>query len=1185
MAGKRRESPPIKNYRSERLTKEGSCPPEGRETPSYHSSGLRLSHGSHGLQNEATSGKRPVQSLADLVHVGLRLLQSFPTKEHSRAQDGNKEGIFPLPSPEEVSSSHCEIDRLWVEGIVRALNWMNVGSFCLGKGPVSKEQRLLLEGICHDLPLVELWKGVSFDSFDPKKLWSQKMINSYGEEVHVARSVRWENLSDSLPKEGIAGILDAVEVCEDGIKEFILHPTDWLKPPLDRVWMKPPRVMISSNNWDEVVEGLLRRGVCGMMPLRDCFHVDNKPILGGLFGVPKDEVTKDGVEILRLIMDLRPINANFLALGGDLGSLPMISQLFQLELQPHEQLVISSEDIRAMFYIVGLPNEWNKYLCFNKVIPSRFHSSHDPRPHVLHSRVLPMGFLNSVSIAQHLHRRIAAKAMEESKLVGPQHEIRRDRELPRTKNSFRVYLDNFDQLSKASKRILCSHTPSLTEFLRKEYLRLRIPRNEKKAVDRQNQAEMQGAWIDGDKGFCCAKPSKTSKYLWALLDLLQKREVSQKQMQMLTGGLVYMFGFRRPLMSILNHVWEFIVRFENDRVVKPIPWRVKEELLASFFLSAKAFIDFKLPANPVVTCSDASEQGGGICQSIGTTPFGRQAANSLVRGEFPEGGCQGGVLGIGAFDGISALRVALDGIGAPMSGYISIECDPAAKRVVEASFPSTLFHDDITALSFEEVRKWAADFPNTKLVILGGGPPCQGVSALNPTRLGAVNDPRSSLFLHYVQLREWVKKAFHWCPTYMLMESVASMSSTDRATYSKAIGFLPYKIDSLNISPCRRPRLWWFDWEVHEQDGVNIFPPESPKSWDWGEITLSSPFNVKDFLSPGCKLAGGDTHRLPTFTTAQPKSKPGSLPAGLSQCSSRDLQFWREDRYRFPPYVYQYKHGILHKTKGWRIPNIQEREAMMFFPINYTFHCCSKTVRKQSIREWEDVRMSLLGNSWHVGVVSFLLQELLSQHQLLEHVSLHQMLNKLRPGSSTSLGELLFRPGFAKRQPFQLVIRNLKEEQQLVTRICHLVSTKGTDVLLKSSTEVIPKSHRFRQTIPPNLWSWNVICGWSWPLGSHGPEHINKLEMKAIYTSVKWRIFKQKVARQKCLHLVDSMVSLQILNKGRSSSHKMRNICKKIACLLVASRMLLVLSYVESSRNPADRPSRRPQKRKWSNVK
>ena len=167
------------------------------------------------------------------------------------------------------------------------------------------------------------------------------------------------------------------------------------------------------------------------------------------------------------------------------------------------------------------------------------------------------------------------------------------------------------------------------------------------------------------------------------------------------------------------------------------------------------------------------------------------------------------------------------------------------------------------------------------------------------------------------------------------------------------------------------------------------------------------------------------------------------------------------------PYVYQYKHGILHKTRGWRIPNIEEREAMMFFPINYTFYCCTKTVRKQSLQEWEDIRMSLIGNSWHVGVVSFLLQELLSQHQLLEHVSLHQLLNKLRPGSSTSLGELLFRPGFAKRQPFQPVFRNLKQEQQLVTRICHLVSTKGTDVWLKSSTESDPQKSQVSTKYPP----------------------------------------------------------------------------------------------------------------------
>ena len=85
--------------------------------------------------------------------------------------------------------------------------------------------------------------------------------------------------------------------------------------------------------------------------------------------------------------------------------------------------------------------------------------------------------------------------MAASRIVGPQDEIRRDLELPRTQHAFRVYLDNFDQLSKVSQRVILSHTPSLTEFLRKEYLRLKVPRNEKKAVDRQAQAEVQGAWV------------------------------------------------------------------------------------------------------------------------------------------------------------------------------------------------------------------------------------------------------------------------------------------------------------------------------------------------------------------------------------------------------------------------------------------------------------------------------------------------------------------------------------------------------------------------------------------------------------------------------------------------------------------------------------------------------------------
>ena len=116
-------------------------------------------------------------------------------------------------------------------------------------------------------------------------------MNSYGEEVHVAQSVRWENVTDSLPKAELAGIVDAVSVCDGGMKDFILHPARWIKPVDQQVWMKPPAVMAPLDCWEEMVEGLIHRNICGVIPLKEVFHVGGSPILGGIFGVAKGETT------------------------------------------------------------------------------------------------------------------------------------------------------------------------------------------------------------------------------------------------------------------------------------------------------------------------------------------------------------------------------------------------------------------------------------------------------------------------------------------------------------------------------------------------------------------------------------------------------------------------------------------------------------------------------------------------------------------------------------------------------------------------------------------------------------------------------------------------------------------------------------------------------------------------------
>ena len=636
----------------------------GAPLPSHAAASTALP-GSLGEVFAAEKGPQGGQpSLLGLGAKLLRLLPMLPECDPAVKRDSTMEGIFPLPLPQDQEGPGFRHSEAWVRGVVLSLNWLTGNGFELGPYPPTSKQARLLEGVLRNLSLLDQWEGLYISDFDPQVMLRQRWINAYGEEVHVAQKVRWENITSSLPKEGLAGVVPAVDICEGGIKEFLINPEKSLKPPEAQVWVKPPRVMIDRDDWPLVAQGLIDRGICGVMPLSDAFEVNGGKILGGLFGVPKGEEPPSGIPILRLIMDFRPINENFLGLGGDLSTLPVLSQLVQLELRPHEDILISSEDIRAMFYIIGLPTTWKKFLGFGRVLPKHLNPPGAPNEdHILYSRVLPMGFINSVSIAQHLHRRLVIRAFD-GKVSGGQ-EIRRDRELPSAPLYFRTYLDNFDVLSIRSKGILQSEEPNLIEMLRKAYLELNVPRNEKKAVWEESAAEMQGAWIDGKRGVCRAKSEKTAKYLAGVSYLLERQRASQKEVQMIAGGLVYLFSFRRPLMSILNEVWQFIVSFKHPLQIKTIPPAVLCELWGAFFLSSLAFMNFRLPPSPVVTASDASEQGGGLCASVALSSWGLEASHGLVRGERFEGFQEMGVLVVSLFDGIGTLRVCLDALDIP----------------------------------------------------------------------------------------------------------------------------------------------------------------------------------------------------------------------------------------------------------------------------------------------------------------------------------------------------------------------------------------------------------------------------------------------------------------------------------------------------------------------------------------
>lgn len=1081
--------------------------------------------------------------------------------------------LFPLVPDHVLSGLPSSGSESWLTCVCMSLN-SYYGVEILPKAvrfPRSRVAKQALTQAQECIETVMSWSEKS-ECFSWEEFWRAKTVDYSGEEVHAAQSFRWANIEPTIPQQ--VGLIPLDQVCTLGTLAYINDFETFLIPVEEMVLRKAPRVQVRPEDWREVCEGLLSRGLCSVMPMDDLFHVNDQPVLSGLFGVTKNEFTPAGVEHLRLIMNLTPINDLCRPLDSDVGTLPSWACMSPLLLGDNEQLVVSSEDIRCFFYIFRVPLNWRRYLGFNREVPEDLlpHSMKGRRC-VLVSNVLPMGFLNSVGIAQHIHRNVIKSAWgKSSNLPVGEAEVRKDRAVSLSPHLWRVYLDNFDELQKVDQKTaeLISNTPSPGVLLvREEYERLGMPRHPKKSVEQALVAEVQGAIVDGRRGIIYPKPVKMLKYLQVVFRLLEDGWANQRQLQVAAGGLVYVSMFRRPMLGLLNSIWGWIESSKGEPPIirKKIPREVQWELLRFVGLLPLARLDLRLELSPTITASDASLSGGGFCSSTRLTPYGCAASNLPVRGEIPAWETFDQILSVGLFDGVGALRVSLDALGAPMCGHVSVECNESAQRVLEANFADSLLISSVEEVDDEMVLRWSLKFSSASLVILGAGPPCQGVSGLNSERKGALRDCRSSLFQHVERIHQLLKRRFYWCQIHKLMESVASMDPWDRQVMSKSVDLIPWAICASGVSLARRPRLYWLSWELVSVPGFEVEESADTSSSGLGKVVLQAEVDPSDYLEPGWKRAS--TEPLPTFTTSRPRSKPGPRPAGLASLTEEERVDWERDSYRFPPYQYKMQHRMVHPTLPSRLPSVSERECILGFPVGYTKPCVKKNL--QGSVEQKDIQLTLLGNTWSVFVISLLLQQLLEVRGIVPQRGVEEVVKLVSPGGGQKLQSYLFRPPIRQ---FRKASQG-EGSQELVKKLSSLVSQRGEDLLLQPSSENTLRSQRIRSSIPSKLWKWKVIGSWPWKSTA---DHINLLELRAIWTSIRWRVERQQASRVRFLHLTDSAVCLNALVRGRSSSRKLRPIMSRINSVLLACRVHPLWGYVSSSTNPADKPSRRVRK-------
>ena len=127
----------------------------------------------------------------------------------------------------------------------------------------------------------------------------------------------------------------------------------------------------------------------------------------------------------------------------------------------------------------------------------------------------------------------------------------------------------------------------------------------------------------------------------------------------------------------------------------------------------------------------------------------------------------------------------------------------------------------------------------------------------------------------------------------------------------------------------------------------------------------------------------------------------------------------------------------------------------------------------------------------------------------------------------------------------------------------HTVNHTGSDVRI-STGEVMGKKALAHASSRALWWQWKHLFKVKW----NHESHINFLEMNMILLTLLWKCRDCSKVNKRWLHLEDSMVSLYILSKGRTSSKLLQPLCQQIGAVQLAMGSILLHSHVGSSENP-----------------
>lgn len=1003
---------------------------------------------------------------------------------------------------------------------------------------------------------------------DEEQTLRKKKVNYQGEEVGICHKLSLKQVLPALPPAEHGGTILTTDFVSEQTKEWLLNPGRNL---IDDVGQEIPRLQGKIHvEKDEIIpisDELVARGVCSWIPLSTVVEFRGQKVLNGLFGVEKSGKVQGNLPILRLIMNLVPINSVMRQYVGVVKNLPSITSWMGIVVDEGEEIRVWQSDMCNAFYLFRLPVVWRSFLAFN-VKRDMIGDGGTHEVHVLAYNVLPMGWASSVSIMQEISEQILRlrPLSIESKLV-------RNRAIPQwltgiifeAENSgkawWHVYLDNFAAGEVDERDSKWSGGSLLHELAEECWAESGVLSSEKKRRRAEKMAEELGAFIDGQSRTIGGSPQRRLGLLQSTLVVLSLGSLNKKLVQVISGRWIHVMQFRRPSMCMLDGVWEFTggKKSSSPKLMN----KVRREFFGCMSITPLLHTFLGSGISKIITASDASSKGGAVGIANALTPIGEDYVNGALHlesfsGEIP-------VLVISLFNGIGGAFRAYDILGVRPRGLISFDLHGPANRVTSRVWPHAEIHHDVRSFDRDFLRNLLMRYLGIEEIHAWAGFPCTDLSSANYLGKG-LEGKASGLFYEVLRILKLLRQEV---PSSIkikeVLENVASMARDQCDKISKLYGREPYFLDCADAVQMHRPRLAWTSERLKGiLDDIQIYP-EGP----WTRVYAPATYpEINDWISPDSYWPGGEAgHILPTCMKSIPRVRPPYMPAGINRCDDSTLQRYEADEYWFPPYQYKSQFVFYTKQDKWRLISIEEKELLLGYGWKHTSLCYSASDIKQSKQKYFDERHSPLGDSF--SIYSFIIPAVALCQHFIPRIRYSHLVQRMGMAPGFRCPIRLKAP-IARKLQYGFGICKTPQTVQVLNRLLlSRVNHTGSDIRIASGEILNPKAHP-RQGVQADWWNWKPSFSVRW----NRKEHINILELRSIFLAVRYHITHLLGSQFRIFHISDSYVCLSILGKGRTSSKNLSRVLRQLNAYLLAHGITLIIGHVDSLINPTDGASR-----------